>query len=302
MSGGASIWSNTAAWVEAIGAIAAVIGSGWVAASGSRATLRREERAEAAAMLMRAQGVLANKTAAFNLAILASTQIHDLHVLLVDEAWRGRVSRISASRALLATGRMLTSFPIQSLNDAPAMVEFSRFPASLAIAAEIYSNLETAVRAAQEAERAAIFDASNEQMARLDSAAQRQLSAFKKALGLDTVITVDTSHDIDLLAEWLHASDISIPDHTTALHLARKAAEMQLEGAVPTRPAIAKKDIGPDSREVENALLGGDGVCPLRLHSCPFYGVAKLASDGGQDGVIGPAGLMDGAASSPVLR
>jgi hypothetical protein len=27
-----SIWSETAAWVEAIGAIAAVIGSGWVAA------------------------------------------------------------------------------------------------------------------------------------------------------------------------------------------------------------------------------------------------------------------------------
>ena len=45
MSGGESIWSDTAAWVEAIGAIAAVIGSGWVAASDSRATRRREERA-----------------------------------------------------------------------------------------------------------------------------------------------------------------------------------------------------------------------------------------------------------------
>ena len=186
-----SIWSETAAWVEAIGAIAAVIGSGWVAASESRATRRREERAAAAAILKEERGVLATKTAALNLAILASTQIHDLHVLLVDEAWRGRVTRVSASRALLATERMLTSFPIQSLNDAPAMVEFSRFPASLATAAEIYANLETAVRAAEESGRAVIFDASNQQMARLDSSAQRQLSALKKALGLETLSTDD---------------------------------------------------------------------------------------------------------------
>jgi hypothetical protein len=82
---------------------------------------------------------------------------------------------------------MLTSFPIQSLSDAPAMVEFSRFPASLATAAEIYANLETAVRAADEAERGAIFDASNRQMARLDSSAQRQLTALRKALNLEAV-------------------------------------------------------------------------------------------------------------------
>jgi hypothetical protein len=75
---------------------------------------------------------------------------------LVDEAWRGRVTRVSASRALLATERMLTSFPIQSLGDAPAMLEFSRFPASLATAAEIYENLESAVRAAPEPDRAAL--------------------------------------------------------------------------------------------------------------------------------------------------
>ena len=71
------------------------------------------------------------------------------------------------------------------------MVEFSRFPASLATAAEIYANLETAVRAAEESGRAAIFDASNQQMARLDSSAQRQLSALKKALGLETLSTDD---------------------------------------------------------------------------------------------------------------
>jgi hypothetical protein len=185
MHGGASPWSDVAAWVEAVGAIAAVVGSGWVAASESRATRRREERAAAAAVLQDERAVLATKTAALNLSILASTQIHDLHVLLVDETWRGRVTRVSASRALLATERMLTSFPIQSLGDAPAMLEFSRFPASLATAAEIYENLETAVRAAAEADRAALFDASNLQMARLDASAQRQLSALRTALGLE---------------------------------------------------------------------------------------------------------------------
>ena len=182
-----SIWSETAAWVEALGAIAAVVGSGWVAASESRASRRREERAAAAAVLKEDRAVLATKTAALNLAILASTQIHDLHDLLVDAAWRGRVTRVSASRTLLGTERMLTAFPIQSLSDAAAMVEFSRFPASLANAAEIYANLETAVRAADEAERGAIFDACNQQMARLDSATQRQLTALRKALNLEMV-------------------------------------------------------------------------------------------------------------------
>jgi hypothetical protein len=59
------------------------------------------------------------------------TQIHDLNVLLRDQAWRGRVARVSASRMLLATEHMLTTFPTQLLEDAPSMVEFSRFPAAL---------------------------------------------------------------------------------------------------------------------------------------------------------------------------
>ena len=185
MHGTASIWTEIAAWVEAIGAIAAVIGSGRVAARESRAARQREERADAAAVLKEARDVRATKTAALNLAILATTQIHDLHDRLVDQAWRGRVTRVSASRALLATERMLTSFPIQSLTDSTAMVEFSRFPASLATAAEIYANLEAAVRAAKEADRGAMFDASNEQMARLDLATSRQLAALAKSLGLE---------------------------------------------------------------------------------------------------------------------
>ena len=111
MNGNESVWSETAAWVEAIGAIAAVIGAGWVAASESRATRRREERAEASALRREAKLDLATRTAALNLAILAATQINDLHVQLKDEAWRWRVTRVSASRALLATERMLTAFP-----------------------------------------------------------------------------------------------------------------------------------------------------------------------------------------------
>ena len=75
MHGSDSIWSETAAWVEAIGAIAAVVGSGWVAANESRATRLREERAADAAILKDSQGVFATKTAALNLAILAVTQI-----------------------------------------------------------------------------------------------------------------------------------------------------------------------------------------------------------------------------------
>ena len=62
---------------------------------------------------------------------------------------------------------------------------FCRFPAYLANAAEVYANLEAAVRAAQEADRAAMFDASNEHMGRLDLATHRQLEAFAAALGLD---------------------------------------------------------------------------------------------------------------------
>jgi len=127
MQGQESIWTETAAWVEAVGAIAAVIGAGWVAASESRATRRREEKAEAATLRKEERAALATRTAALNLALLASTQIRDLHVLLQDEAWRGRVARVSASRALLATERMLTAFPIQSLDNAQAMVDFRAF-------------------------------------------------------------------------------------------------------------------------------------------------------------------------------
>ena len=79
---------------------------------------------------------------------------------------------------------MLTGFPLQSLEDAPAMMAFSRFPAALATAAEIYVNLETAVRAAAEADRGAIFERYYAQMERLDSTAKRQLGILRKSLNL----------------------------------------------------------------------------------------------------------------------
>jgi hypothetical protein len=185
MQADASMWSAIAAWVEAVGAIAAVVGSGWVAASESRATRRREERADAEARKKEERTALATQTAALNLAILASTQIHDLHVLLKDEAWRGRVTRVSPSHVLLGTERMLTAFPIQSLGDAPAMVEFSRFSASLATAAEVYTNLETAVRAAAEADRGVIFATYQKQMERVDLSTKHQLTALRRALLFD---------------------------------------------------------------------------------------------------------------------
>ena len=179
-----SIWSETAAWVEAIGAIAAVVGAGWVAAGESRASRLREERARADAEHKEARSLVATKTAALNLSILAATQIHDQHVLLRDEAWQGRVARVSPSRTLLATERMLTGFPIQSLGDAPSMVEFSRFPAALATAAEVYANLETAVRAAPVAKRGAIFVEFTAQMQRIDERANAGLLALRQSLGL----------------------------------------------------------------------------------------------------------------------
>ena len=171
--------------MEAVGAIAAVIGAGWVAARDLRATRRREERLEAAALRKEERTALATRTAALNLAILASTQITDLHIQLKNEAWRGRVTRVSASRALLTTERMLTAFPLQSLGNAPAMVEFSIFPASLAIAAEVYANLETAVRAADEPARGAIFDQYYTQMERLDETTKRELVALRKSLNME---------------------------------------------------------------------------------------------------------------------
>jgi hypothetical protein len=180
-----SIWSETAAWVEAVGAIAAVIGSGWVAARDSRETRRREERAEDAVLRREAAADLATRNAALNLAILAATQINALHVRLQDQAWRGRVARISASRSLLATQQMLIAFPIQSLGDAPAMVAFSRFPGSLATAAEVYANLEKDVRAVSEGQRSAIFDEYNVQMERVDEVVNDQLAALRTALKLD---------------------------------------------------------------------------------------------------------------------
>ena len=92
---------------------------------------------------------------------------------------------VTSSSSIFTYERMLTAFPIQSLNDAPAMVEFSRFPASLAIASEVYANLETAVRAADEANRDKIFDQYNKQMERLDESTKHQLDVLRKSLNLE---------------------------------------------------------------------------------------------------------------------
>ncbi len=95
------------------------------------------------------------------------------------------MARVSASRGLLATQQMLIAFPIQSLGDAPAMVAFSRFPGSLATAAEVYANMEHAVRAVGESERSVIFDQFNAQMELVDNSVKTQLAALRTALNLD---------------------------------------------------------------------------------------------------------------------
>ncbi len=65
------------------------------------------------------------------------------------------------------------------------MVAFSRFPAALATAAEVYANLEAAVRAEGAAKRGAIFAEFDKQMARLDERAKVQLKDLSVALQLD---------------------------------------------------------------------------------------------------------------------
>jgi hypothetical protein len=177
-----SIWWEIAAWVEAVGAISAVVGASWVSARESRAAVAREARARLEADRREERAFLATRTAALNLAILAATQIHDLHVQLDDDAWRGRLTRVSPSHTLLSTERMLTAFPIQSLQDSNAMVEFSRFPAALDTAAEIYANLERLIRAAREVDRAAIFTEYTAQMQRVDAQARLRLDSLRIAL------------------------------------------------------------------------------------------------------------------------
>ena len=47
---------------------------------------------------------LATRTAALNLAILATTQIHDLHIFLLDDAWRGRVYAVRYFTLFISAG------------------------------------------------------------------------------------------------------------------------------------------------------------------------------------------------------
>lgn len=195
------VWYDAAAWVQAVGTIAAVVGAAWVAAGESRSARRREE-----------QSVAAAHTAALNLALLAASQIHDLHSLLRDEARRGRVARVSPSRTLATTERLLTGFPIQSLNDAQVMIAFSYFPGALATAAEIYGNLESAVRAAPEAEHGDLFSEYAKQMVRLDTAVKGHIGQLRQALGLNS-----QPHDVHAdAASGSEAADIKSRRYKTA--------------------------------------------------------------------------------------
>jgi len=168
-----NFWYNAAAWVQAIGTIAAVIGSAWFAARDSRAARRQAEDAKIAA-----------KTAALNLAILAYTHVRQLHQLLQDEARRGRLNHISPSRTFLAQQQMLTGFPIESLEDPDAMVAFSFFPGALSMAADLYAHLEEAVRAEADDDPVEVFIHYAEQLAVIEELLRERLEELKAALKL----------------------------------------------------------------------------------------------------------------------
>jgi hypothetical protein len=176
------VWSDVAAWVQAIGTIAAVVGAAWVAAGETRAARAREEAARRDAADRESRRVEHARTAAVNLAVTAMAQVHELHALLRDETRRRRVTHVSPSLTLATTGRLLTAFPIESLEDASAMVAFAYFPGAMATAAEIYANLEAAVRAADDGGRAAVFGEYTIQMAQLEKAMQRRLKILKQLL------------------------------------------------------------------------------------------------------------------------
>jgi len=167
------VWYNAAAWAQAVGTIAAVLGSAWLAARESRAALRREEAAR-----------IATKAAALNLAIVASAQIGNLHDLLRDETRRGRLNHISPSRGFLANQTMLTRFPIESLEDPDAMIAFTYFPGALSMAAEIYSHLEEAVRAAEDDDPVEVFAHYAGQLELVRKHCEERLDELKAALKL----------------------------------------------------------------------------------------------------------------------
>ena len=176
------VWYNTAAWVQAVGTIGAILGSAWLAKRESRAARRREEEARVAA-----------KTAALNLAIMAHTQIRSLNELLRDETRRGRLNHLSPSRSFVANQQMLTSFPIQSLEDPDAMNAFSAFPSALSMAAEVYGHLEEAVRAEEEDDPREVFAHYAGQMAMIEEFSDERLAALRVALNLPETAVAETT-------------------------------------------------------------------------------------------------------------
>lgn len=184
-----SAWSEAAAWVQAFGTIAAVVGAAWVAARDGQAARRREEAMRAETLRREAAGLREVRAAARNLAVLASAQIHDLHHLIRDEARRGRLVRVSASRGLVGSERLLTSFAVQKLDDAAAMFAFARFPALLAAAEEVCANLESALRAAPADQHPALYAEYADQMAQLDTVARQRLRELEQSLDLSEPIS-----------------------------------------------------------------------------------------------------------------
>jgi hypothetical protein len=186
-----TFWDNAASWVQAIGTIAAVIGTAWIASREARAASRRAE-----------EGRVAAKTAALNLAMLAHNHVHQLRLLLSDEARRGRLNHISPSRTFLAHQQMLVGFLIESLEDPDAMVAFAFFPGALAMAADLYGHLEDAVRTAEEDDPVEVFVHYADQMAVIEDMLGERLGQLKAALKLRDGI--GAGHGAELLRPQRH--------------------------------------------------------------------------------------------------
>jgi hypothetical protein len=95
---------------------------------------------------------------------------------------------------------MLAAFPIQSLEDAPAMVAFSYFPGLLATAAEVYGNLEEEIRACDDDQdkRKAIFEKFADDIVRHERVGRRRLGELKAALKIEDPAVALTQLPIEM--------------------------------------------------------------------------------------------------------
>ena len=123
----------------------------------------------------------------------------------LDGAARGFLCDVAG--ALLCGGiyRLLQRLERRSLAiRLDAMVAFAFFPSALLMAADLYTHLEEAVRAAEEENPAEIFEHYSAQMATLEELLQQHLDELKAALNLKDAVAA--KHGAALLRPERHVS------------------------------------------------------------------------------------------------